>query len=109
MSDWLFAYGSLLPGRENEHILAPLKGRWEPGHVFGVLHPAGIGAALGWPVLILDASGERINGQLFQAPRLAQNWALVDEFEGPAYRRVLTVVTRPAGSTCEAWTYVYNG
>ena len=108
MSEFLFAYGSLLPGRENEHILAPLNGRWEPGHVFGVLHPQGIGAALGWPVLILDDGGERVEGQLFQAPTLAQNWSLLDEFEGPAYRRVLTPVNRPDGSVCQAWVYVYN-
>jgi len=107
--DCLFVYGTLLPGRENERVLAPLIGRWERAHVFGRLYPDGIGAALGYPVLILDAKGEQVSGQLFFSAALTHYWQILDAFEGPAYRRQLTTVRRQDDSTVSAFVYTLRG
>ena len=37
MTDRLFVYGTLAPGRSNEHILADVPGTWEPAVVQGTL------------------------------------------------------------------------
>jgi gamma-glutamylcyclotransferase (GGCT)/AIG2-like uncharacterized protein YtfP len=33
VTDRLFVYGTLAPGRPNEHVLADLGGTWEPAYV----------------------------------------------------------------------------
>jgi len=50
----LFVYGTLAPGRANEHILADVPGQWEPASVSGRLLEQGWGAAVGYPGLVLD-------------------------------------------------------
>ena len=37
---------------------------------------------------------------------LAEAWDRLDEFEGPAYERVLTQVTLSSGVLVDAWLYV---
>jgi gamma-glutamylcyclotransferase (GGCT)/AIG2-like uncharacterized protein YtfP len=49
MIDRLFVYGTLAPGRPNEHILANVAGEWEPASVTGRLLEEGWGAAAGYP------------------------------------------------------------
>lgn len=102
----LFVYGSLAPGRSNEHILAPLDGTWQPAAVNGHLQQIGWGAALGYPGLVLDAEGEEVSGFLFSAAGLAAFWDTLDDFEGDQYERVLTTVRLDDGSTVEACVYV---
>ena len=46
MVDRLFVYGTLAPGRPNEHILADVAGEWEPASVTGRLLEEGWGAAV---------------------------------------------------------------
>lgn len=41
MIERLFVYGSLAPGRPNEHILAAIPGTWEPASVSGRLREEG--------------------------------------------------------------------
>lgn len=101
----LFVYGTLLPGRENEWVLAPLAGSWQAAFVHGILHPNGLGAALGYPALILDEAAAAVHGRVFLSAELAAHWPRLDEFEGPAYRRVLTAVQRPGDSPVRAWVY----
>ena len=81
----LFVYGTLAPGRANEHILADVPGQWEPASVSGRLLEQGWGAAVGYPGLVLDQQGSEVRGFLFSSEALAEQWARLDQFEGPGY------------------------
>ena len=106
MKQRLFVYGTLAPGRPNEHVLAPLGGTWQPAFVRGRLHAQGWGAALGYPGLIPDDQGEEIRGFLFTADDLATFWPTLDAFEGEQYARVLLDVHIDDGSVAPAYVYV---
>jgi len=88
----LFVYGTLGPGRPNAHVLEGIGGRWEEGHVGGTLENKGWGAEMGFPGIILDDSGNRVNGFLFISDNLAEHWHILDEFEGDEYERVAVEV-----------------
>jgi gamma-glutamylcyclotransferase (GGCT)/AIG2-like uncharacterized protein YtfP len=93
----LATYGTLAPGRPNEHQLDGLHGRWFEGQVHGSLVDAGWGAELGYPALVLDPEGPALPVQVFESMDLPDHWARLDEFEGPGYRRVITTITSAAG------------
>ena len=101
----LFVYGTLAPGRPNEHVLADVPGEWEPASVVGTLLPEGWGAAAGYPGIVLDEQGGEVRGLLFSSERLAEHWARLDEFEGEGYERVLTTATLKDGRTVDAYIY----
>ncbi len=105
----LFVYGTLAPGRPNEHVLTALGGIWQPATVKGHLKPQGWGAEMGYPGLVLDESGEEIKGFIFSSDHLGEHWDVLDDFEGEQYRRVLTEVHRSDGSSTEAHIYVLRG
>ena len=105
----LFVYGSLAPGRPNEHILSPLGGTWQPATVKGHLKQAGWGAAMGFPGLMLDGQGEAVAGLVFTAQKLDDFWAVLDDFEGEQYERVLTEASLEDGRSVEAYVYVLRG
>lgn len=105
MIERLFVYGTLGPGRPNEHILGAIGGDWETAWVRGVLHAAGWGAELGFPGIVLDTNGDRIDGFLFSAPRLGEHWGMLDAFEGDAYRRELVPVQRDGKPAVDACIY----
>lgn len=104
----LFVYGTLAPGEPNEHVLADLGGTWEPASIRGTLHAEGWGAALGYPVVMLDEAGEVVNGQLFTSPDLTEYWSELDEFEGAAYKREITTVKLADNSESSAFVYVFS-
>jgi gamma-glutamylcyclotransferase (GGCT)/AIG2-like uncharacterized protein YtfP len=104
--EWLFVYGTLAPGRPNEHVLAPLRGTWLPATVRGDLLDVGWGAAHGYPALALRPDAPEVAGLLFTAPTLADHWDALDEFEGPGYERVLTRARRDDGELVDTWVYV---
>jgi gamma-glutamylcyclotransferase (GGCT)/AIG2-like uncharacterized protein YtfP len=104
----LATYGSLAPGHPNHHQLDGLRGRWVKGHVFGRLVDAGWGAGLGYPALILDPQGSAVPVAVFESTDLTENWSRLDDFEGPGYQRVLTLVRTSAGDI-EAFIYVVRG
>ncbi|MDJ0937185.1 MAG: gamma-glutamylcyclotransferase [Kiloniellales bacterium] len=89
----LATYGTLAPGRINNHQLADLVGLWRQGTVTGRLVEAGWGAKLGYPGLVLDPSGQIIEVHIFESPELPHHWRRLDEFEGVGYRRVVTRVS----------------
>ncbi len=104
----LFVYGTLAPGEVNDHVLAPLDGRWQTATVNGSLHPQGWGASYGFPAMRLDRNAGEVSGQLFSSPLLLQFWRELDEFEGAAYKRVVTRVKLADGSLQQANVYVLN-
>ena len=102
----LFVYGTLAPGRSNEHVLADVPGTWEPAVVAGRLVAEGWGSALGYPAIVLDpARGDRVDGMLFSSVRLGEHWERLDEFEGAAYERLPTEGALPDGRTVAAHIY----
>src|SRR5512147_1569308 len=103
----LVTYGTLAPGRPNHHQLDGLEGRWVEGRVYGTLVDAGWGASLGYPALILDPGGSAIDVQVFESVDLPAHWSRLDEFEGPAYQRVISTV-RTLAADVEASIYVLS-
>lgn len=93
----LATYGTLAPGRPNHGQLAGLSGRWLEGRVRGSLVQEGWGAELGYPGLILDAGGPRVEVDVFESSALPHHWHRLDAFEGPGYRRVATDVSTAEG------------
>lgn len=101
----LATYGTLAPGRANNHQLTDLTGVWRQGTVKGRLVEAGWGAALGFPGLVLDPAGKTIEVHLFESSDLPGHWERLDAFEGGGYRRVVTLVCTEEGDL-EASIYV---
>mgnify|MGYP000321372953 CR=1 FL=1 len=105
MTHRLFVYGTLAPGRPNEHLLKDVPGEWEPATVTGTLLQEGWGAAVGYPGILLDEQGGEVEGFLFSSESLAEQWARLDEFEGEGYERVLTTVRLKDGRAVDAYIY----
>lgn len=105
MTERLFVYGTLAPGRPNAHILADVPGTWLPASVTGTLRAEGWGAAMGYPGLDLDDHGQAVEGLVFSSDELPKHWARLDEFEGDAYRRILTTVRLANGEHVQAYLY----
>ena len=101
----LFVYGTLAPGRPNEHILQHLQGSWQPAIVIGSLQNKGWGAELGYPAIVLSTEGEDIQGFLFSSEGLTNFWPTLDEFEGQAYERIITNAKLENENLVE--TYIY--
>ena len=109
MTHRLFVYGSLAPGRPNEHVLADVLGEWEPATVNGRLLQEGWGAAVGYPGIVLDEHGDEVEGFLFSSERLAEHWARLDKFEGEGYERVLTKARLKDGTSVDTYIYRLSG
>jgi len=109
MTHRLFVYGTLAPGRPNEHVLADIPGEWEPATVTGRLLQEGWGAAVGYPGIVLDEHGGEVQGFLFSSESLAEHWDRLDEFEGEGYERVLSSARRKDGTTVRAYVYRLSG
>lgn len=105
MVERLFVYGSLGPGRPNEHVLAAIGGAWQVASVTGTLRHEGWGAALGYPGIQLGEGGAEVRGFLFSSENLSGRWQALDEFEGAAYQRVLTTVKLEDNTTVAAYIY----
>ena len=105
MIERLFVYGSLAPGRPNEHVLSAIGGSWEAASVSGSLRQEGWGAAMGYPGIDLDEHGDEVQGFLFSSEKLSDHWAKLDAFEGESYERVLTVVKLRGNRTVDAYIY----
>jgi gamma-glutamylcyclotransferase (GGCT)/AIG2-like uncharacterized protein YtfP len=101
----LFVYGTLAPGRPNEHVLTAIGGSWKTATVTGTLRNEGWGAELGYPGIRLDENGSEVEGFLFVSANLSCHWAGLDEFEGDAYKRVLAKVKFEDGSMVDAQIY----
>ena len=106
MKQCLFVYGSLGPGRPNEHVLNAIGGTWEEASVNGYLKPQGWGAEMGYPGIVLDDTGDEIKGYLFCSEDLDDHWGELDDFEGEEYQRVLITVKTIDQKAAEAYIYI---
>ena len=100
----LFVYGTLAPGRPNEHILKPYSGTWSKAYVFGTLHNEGWGAELGYPGITLDGNAA-VDGFVFESQELGKLWPKLDEFEGDAYSRKEVKAFLESGEQVSAYIY----
>ncbi len=106
MINTLFVYGTLGPGRPNEHILQNIGGTWEcEASVTGKLHQEGWGAAMGYPGIVLDKNGDTIEGFVFISDTIAAHWHELDAFEGEAYERVVAEVKLKDKTIIAAYVY----
>ncbi|KQN51906.1 hypothetical protein ASE93_01735 [Serratia sp. Leaf50] len=101
----LFVYGTLGPNRPNAHILERIGGTWQEGYVLGTLLNKGWGADMGYPGIVLNNSGEQVNGYIFTSNHLAEHWDILDKFEGDGYERVPVEVMTQDGSVVLASIY----
>lgn len=105
MTERLFVYGTLAPGRPNAHVLADVPGSWAPATVRGRLLQEGWGAAAGYPGIVPDESGEAVEGMVFSSEHLAAHGSRVDAFEGDGYERVLVRAKLRDGASVDAYVY----
>ncbi len=101
----LFIYGSLQPGGPNEHVLSHVNGTWQRASVAGRLADEGWGAELGYPALILDNNGQRVDGYVLSSTELDKEWAELDAFEGSEYERIPVDGLLDDGEQAEAYAY----
>lgn len=106
MTQRLFVYGTLGPGRPNEHVLTDIGGTWEKASVKGYLKPQGWGAAMGYPGIVLDERGDEIRGHIFCSDKLDGHWGELDAFEGEEYERVLVNVQTKEKTAVVAYIYI---
>jgi gamma-glutamylcyclotransferase (GGCT)/AIG2-like uncharacterized protein YtfP len=87
----LIIYGTLAPGRPNHSKIEHIKGKWAKGIIKGKLENKGWGAELGFygfshcPI----EEQEKIAAHILFSDKLAENWSLLDTFEGDEYQRIL--------------------
>tara|TARA_A200000113_G_scaffold209000_1_gene207741 strand:+ start:278 stop:658 length:381 start_codon:yes stop_codon:yes gene_type:complete len=104
----LFIYGSLAPGCPNHHIVGHIQGEWQPGTVEGYLVQKGWGAAMGFPGIVITGSTkpkEKVKGMMLSSSQLRDNWAMLDDFEGEQYERIIVPVKLESGHIVDAYIY----
>ena len=114
MSEYLFVYGTLLPGAAPAAMTALLHRlrRVGPAIVPGYLHDLG-----NYPGIRIDPDANAIVRGELMAVTSAASWLRLDTYEGydraqperSLFRRERTRVTRTdTGGEGDAWIYVYN-
>ena len=106
MTQRLFVYGTLGPGRPYEYVLNAISGTWEEASVKGHLKPQGWGDEMGYPGIVLDDNGDEIKGYLFCSDKLDYRWDELDDFEGEEYKRVLIKVKTKDKTAVDAYIYM---
>lgn len=106
MTSRLFVYGTLAPGRPNEHVLAEVAGTWQPATMRGHLHHDGWGAELGYRAIVPDPDAGEVDGFVFASDGLDDMWEWLDAFEGDGYERSTSVAVLNDGSSVDAEVYV---
>ena len=105
MSNRLFVYGTLGPGRPNEHVMTAIGGTWQPATITGSLRQAGWGAGMGYPGIDVDGGGDVVQGFIFTSDNLAANWDDLDAFEGDGYVRTQVLAKLENGTVVDAFIY----
>jgi gamma-glutamylcyclotransferase (GGCT)/AIG2-like uncharacterized protein YtfP len=105
MKQRLFIYGTLGPGRPNEHIMTAIGGSWQTASIYGELQEKGWGAAMGYPGIVLNNNGKRVQGYIFTSENFDKHWQELDDFEGKGYQRIKTQATLDNGSLVDVFVY----
>jgi gamma-glutamylcyclotransferase (GGCT)/AIG2-like uncharacterized protein YtfP len=109
----LFVYGTLLPGREP----APLRQLLTRMTLLGPASVAGSLYDLGpYPGALLNSSGGRVSGHVFEVPDEEAIWRALDAYEGfdprqpdaGLFRREPCIAQLDLGGEIECQIYVYN-
>lgn len=108
ITERLFVYGTLAPGRSNHHLLKDIPGIWKTATLKGKLLNEGWGSAMGYPALIPSEDGDEIEGYVFSSEHLTEYWSALDEFEGDGYRRVVVDVRVDDDTLLKAYVYALN-
>ena len=106
--DVLAVYGTLRPGRSNFDIVAPIDGVWLAGTIRGTLGEHPTGQYKGYPAFHVDPGSGHVEVDVLVSDELIENWARLDAFEGPGYRRIIVDVTldeNAGGGTIKANVY----
>ena len=102
----LSVYGSLGPGRENEHVMTAIGGVWRDGYTMpGVRLDRGWGAAIGYPGLVWTTGPSEVDVFVFESEALPGHWTKLDDFEGEEYARLYVPVTRSGTPAEIVFTY----
>lgn len=101
----LIVYGSLAPGESNHGEVESLGGEWTAGWIHGTLYQIGWGAAMGFPALVWDPRGPRVDAYLLRSPALRHDWTRLDAFEGSQYARVLAPFHDESGIVAVGYVY----
>jgi len=104
----LFIYGTLAPGRVNHGVMEDIPGKWEKAVVKGKLLNEGWGADSGYPGIIPSDDGDEVEGYIFSSEHLSKHWAMLDDFEGSGYKRVLVIAKAETGENVESYVYALN-
>jgi gamma-glutamylcyclotransferase (GGCT)/AIG2-like uncharacterized protein YtfP len=114
MSEYLFVYGTLLPGAAPAEIaaaaaqLVPVGTGWVQGSLYDLGH---------FPGAVLESSsGRRIAGKVFLLPANPAVLKALDEYEEfdpeapeqSQFLRIRTTVKLSIGGALECWIYVFN-
>ncbi|MEM9322296.1 MAG: GNAT family N-acetyltransferase [Pseudomonadota bacterium] len=108
MTERLFIYGTLAPGRSNHHHMVDIPGDWQPATLRGRLYEEGWGAAAGYPAIVPGEDGDPVTGFIFSSDHLGHHWARLDAFEGEGYSREPVTVTLEDGTRVAAFVYSLN-
>lgn len=100
-ADALFVYGSLRSAHPAHALVSPYVAGVAPATTTGRL----LALADGYPGL-LDELTAHVTGELLQLRDVDAALAVLDEYEGAEYQRVLRAVTLADGSERQAWCYV---
>lgn len=98
----LFTYGTLMQGEKANHYLRGIKGSWQGAYVFGRWINNDF---VKYPIIKLDIFGEKIMGELFCSDQLANIIKILDEYEGPKYKRSISRVYLKDNSVKLAYVY----
>lgn len=104
----LIAYGSLMPGKSNHHLVDDIQGEWITGTIQGHVVNPHWEMHGGYPVLSLDRSLEQtsVPVAILLAEDMNDWWDRLDYFEGDEYKRVMTKYQGYDGSQGRGWIYV---